>query len=112
MQPAPPARYRLSVVERFGLAPLLSPAARMMLRHLERRPLVTGLSVLGLALGAAVMVLGMFVGDAVSDLGDFQFTEVQRFDRTVTLVEPHPTLRGGPLRVLVPLSHADIAGVN
>jgi putative ABC transport system permease protein len=88
MQPEPPARYRLSVVERFGLAPLLSPAARMMLRHLERRPLVTGLSVLGLALGAAVMVLGMFVGDAVSDLGDFQFTEVQRFDRTVTLVEP------------------------
>lgn len=88
MQPEPPARYRPSVVERVGLGPLLSPAARMMLRHLERRPLVTGLSILGLALGASVMVLGMFVGDAVRDLGEFQFNAVQRFDRAVTLVEP------------------------
>ena len=30
---------------------------------------------------------------------------------TVTLVEPHTTMRGGPLRVLVPLSHADVARV-
>ena len=30
---------------------------------------------------------------------------------TVTLVEPHPTMRGGPLRVLVPLSSGDVAGV-
>lgn len=88
MQPEPPARYRPAIAERAGLGPLLPPTGRMMLRHLERRPLVTGLSILGLALGAAVMVLGMFVGDAVRDLGDFQFTVVQRFDRTVTLVEP------------------------
>jgi putative ABC transport system permease protein len=48
----------------------------------------SALSVLGLALGAAVMVLGLFVGDAVESLADFQFTEVQRFDRAVTFVEP------------------------
>jgi len=28
---------------------------------------------------------------------------------TVTLVEPHPTIRGGVLRVVVPLGPADIA---
>ena len=28
---------------------------------------------------------------------------------TVTLVEPHPTVRGGVFRVLVPLSAADLA---
>ncbi|MFM9057777.1 MAG: ABC transporter permease, partial [Planctomycetaceae bacterium] len=88
MQPEPPAVYRRSLPERLGLAPLLAPATRMMLRHLERRPLTSALSVLGIALGAAVMVLGMFVGDAVQHLADFQFTEVQRYDRSVTLVEP------------------------
>jgi microcompartment protein CcmK/EutM len=28
---------------------------------------------------------------------------------TVTLVEPHPAIRGGPLRLVVPLSRADLA---
>jgi putative ABC transport system permease protein len=88
MQPEPPAVYRASLPERLGLAPLLTPATRMMLRHLERRPVATLLSILGIALGAAVMVLGMFVGDAVERLADFQFTAVQRFDRSVTFTEP------------------------
>lgn len=88
MQPEPPAVYRPALPERLGLAPLLAPTTRMMLRHLERRPVASALTVLGIALGAAVMVLGMFVGDAVRHLADFQFTEVQRFDRAVTLVDP------------------------
>lgn len=88
MQPAPPAVYRVSWPERIGLLAALSPTTRMTLRHLERRPLAGVLTILGLALGTAVMVLGMFVGDAVEDLAAFQFTQVQRFDRSVTLVEP------------------------
>lgn len=88
LQPEPPAIYRPALPERLGCAGLLTPTARMMFRHLERQPLATGLSVLGLALGAAVMVLGMFVGDAVQSLADFQFTAVQRFDRSVAFIEP------------------------
>jgi putative ABC transport system permease protein len=88
LQPEPPAVYRPALPERLGLAPLLSPTTRMMLRHLERRPVASALTVLGIALGAAVMVLGMFVGDAIQRLADVQFTEVQRFDRSVTFVEP------------------------
>lgn len=88
MQPEPPAVYRVSLLERLGVGLLLAPTTRMMLRHLERRPVASGLSILGLALGAAVMVLGMFVGDAVEHLADFQFTQVQRFDRSVAFVEP------------------------
>jgi putative ABC transport system permease protein len=88
MQPEPPATYRPSLPERLGLAGCLAPTTRMMLRHLERRPAASGLSILGIALGAAVMVLGMFVGDAVEELADFQFTQVQRFDRSVAFVEP------------------------
>jgi putative ABC transport system permease protein len=88
LQPEPPARYRPALPERLGLASILAPTTRMMFRHLERQPLATGLSVLGIALGGAVMVLGMFVGDAVQSLADFQFTAVQRFDRSVAFVEP------------------------
>ena len=88
MQPEPPAVYRVSWPERLGLSGSLAVTTRMMLRHLERRPLASCLTVLGLALGTAVMVLGMFVGDAVEDLAAFQFTQVQRFDRSVTLLEP------------------------
>ncbi len=88
MQPEPPAVYRPSLPERLGFAGLLAPTTRMMLRHLERRWLGSALSVFGIALGVAVMVLGMFVGDAVQHLANVQFTEVQRFDRSVTLAEP------------------------
>lgn len=88
MQPEPPTVYRPSLPERLGLAALLAPTTRMVFRHLERRPVATALSILGIALGAAVMVLGMFVGDAVQQLADFQFTEVQRFDRSVAFVDP------------------------
>ncbi len=87
MQSEPPAVYRASLPERLGLSPFLTPTTRMMLRHLERRPLASGLTILGLALGTAVMVLGLFVGDAVQDLAEFQFTQVQRFDRSVAFVE-------------------------
>jgi putative ABC transport system permease protein len=88
MQPAPPTAYRPSWPERVGLAAFLSPTARMTFRHIERRPLTSGLTVLGIAIGAAVMVLGTFVGDAVDELGTFQFDTVQRCDRAVALVEP------------------------
>ncbi len=88
MQPEPPAIYRPSLPERLGCAALLAPTTRMMLRHLERRWVASVLSVLGLAMAAAVMVLGMFVGDAVEHLAEFQFSAAQRFDRSVALVEP------------------------
>jgi len=88
MQPPAPARYTPALLERTGVAARLPTAVRMILRHLERRPLATALSVTGLALGVAVMVLGTFVGDAVETLGDFQFATVQRFDRAVAFEDP------------------------
>ena len=88
MQPPAPSRYSPALLERTGLLSGLPIAPRLILRHLERRPLATILSITGLALGEAVMVLGTFVGDAVETLGDFQFATVQRFDRAVAFHDP------------------------
>lgn len=88
MQPPAPSRFTPAFLERTGLLSALPVSARLILRHLEQRPLNTLLSIAGLSLGVAVMVLGMFVGDAVETLGVFQFATVQRFDRAVAFDDP------------------------
>ncbi|MBI1914213.1 MAG: FtsX-like permease family protein [Planctomycetes bacterium] len=88
MRPEPPAHYRPTLLERLGLQRLFSPAARMVLRHLERKPWQAGLSVVGIALATSILVLGAFSEDAVFYLMEFQFRLSQRQDVTVTFVEP------------------------
>jgi putative ABC transport system permease protein len=88
MQPEPPPHYRASLVERLGLGRVLSPAARMVLRHLERQPLRALLSGVGVALAVGILVLGNFMEDAADYVMSFQFEWVQRQDVTVTFVEP------------------------
>lgn len=88
MRPEAPARYRPTVLERLGLGWLLSPAARMVLRHLEREPVRTLLSVLGIALAVAVLILGNFMVDALDYVIESQFAVAQRQDVSVSFVEP------------------------
>lgn len=88
MQPQAPSRFTPALLERTGLLSPLPLSTRMILRHLEQRPLATLLSIAGLSLGVAVMVLGTFVGDAVETLGNFQFAMVQRYDRAVAFEDP------------------------
>lgn len=88
MQPAPPARYHVSFVEQLGLRRLLSQPSRMIIRNLERRPVKSGLSVLGIAFACAVLVTGQFFGDSVDYMVDLQFRVAQRDDMTVSFLEP------------------------
>ena len=83
MRPETPARYRPLLVERLGLGALVPPAARMVLRNLERRPFRTVASVLGVALSASVLVAGLYPYDGVRRLIQVQFHETQREDLTV-----------------------------
>jgi putative ABC transport system permease protein len=84
MRPESPAQYRRGLADRLGLAGLLSPVARMSLRSLERRPGRAVLSVLGMALGVAVVMAGNFGMDAVAFMREVQFGSVQREDIAVT----------------------------
>lgn len=88
MRPEPPARYRPTILERLGGAQLLTPASRMILRHLERQPIRSLLSILGIALACAMLVLGNFMVDALDHVMETQFAVGQRQDVNVAFVEP------------------------
>ena len=88
MRPEPPPDYRPTVLERMGVQAFLSQSARMVLRSLERRPWRAGLTTIGIAFAAAVMILGSFNADVIDHLLDYEFHRLQRQDVTVTFVEP------------------------
>lgn len=88
MRPAPPAVYRESLMERIGLGRLFSPPTRMIVRNIERKPVKSLLTVIGISFACAVLVAGMFFGDAVDYIVEVQFGLAQRDDVTVSFVEP------------------------
>jgi putative ABC transport system permease protein len=88
MRPEPPTAYRLTILERLGLQDFFSQPARMILRHLERRPLKAFFSSFGMALAVTILILGRFSADALDFLLETQFTLTQRQDISVGLVEP------------------------
>ncbi|MCA8996791.1 MAG: FtsX-like permease family protein, partial [Planctomycetaceae bacterium] len=88
MRPEPPAKFRRTLMETLGIGRLLTASGRMTFRELERRPLKSLMSALGIACAVAVLVLGNFGVDAIDYLIRFQFVLAQRFDVAVTFIEP------------------------
>jgi putative ABC transport system permease protein len=87
MRPEPPARFRQGWAERRLIGRLLSPAARMVLRNIERRPWKAALTVLGISMAIAILVMGRYFFDALDHIIEVQFRTVQREDVTVTFNE-------------------------
>jgi putative ABC transport system permease protein len=90
MRPPAPGRYRPSFVEAWGLRDWFSPAARMVLRTMQRRPLRTGLTIAGIAASMAIVISGTFWRDTIELLLHTQFRLVLRGDVIVSLVEAAP----------------------
>jgi putative ABC transport system permease protein len=90
MRPPAPARYRRGLLSRMGLARMSGPLGRMIVRDLERRPVLTGLSVVGIAFAASIVVLGRFSMDSMDWLMDSVFMRTMREDVSVTLARPVP----------------------
>jgi putative ABC transport system permease protein len=88
MRPEPPARYRATVVERLGLQRLLSQPNRMILRHIERRPLKSLFVVLGIALACGITMVGRFQEATINHMVEVHYKLSQREDLAVTFVEP------------------------
>lgn len=90
MRPKAPAHFRPGIFERMGFEAWLSSTARMVLRNIERQPIKSTLSALGVAFSVAILVLGMFMFDAIEYMMDLQFNQVQREDISVVFERPLP----------------------
>ncbi|HEX9782768.1 MAG TPA: ABC transporter permease [Opitutaceae bacterium] len=88
MRPEPPAQFKPSAVERLGLQQLVSPAFRMALRNLERKPWQAFFTTLGLVFATAIPIIPGAVRDGITYLMDFQWGLAQRQDVTLSLIEP------------------------
>lgn len=88
MRPAPPARYRRTLLERLGLGTLAGPQGLMVLREVTRRPLRTLLSSVGIAGALALVILGRFGADSVDRYLESTVRRAQRQDLAVSFLRP------------------------
>ena len=88
MRPEVPPRYRVSVFERLRGRSRTTMATRMILRNLERSPVRSVVSILGIAFAVAVLFVGLAFMDVMKLLINEQFDLSMRQDATVIFVEP------------------------
>lgn len=107
MRPAPPATYRPTVVERIGLQRFFDQPTRMILRNLERQPVKSLLTVIGISTSCAILIMGLFFGDAFDFMIDVEYGLAQREDLTVSFIEPTSTAALYELASLRGVQHAE-----
>jgi putative ABC transport system permease protein len=88
MRPEPPPRFEPGWVERVGVGSLLPTGGRLILRNMERRPVRSLVSSLGVAFSVAILVVGTFMFDGISRMMELQFAVAQREDLSVTFNRP------------------------
>ena len=88
MRPETPAIFRSTLLERLGLQRWFSQPTRMILRNIERRPLKSFLTTLGISMACGTMMIGGFQEGAIKHMVDVQFGMSQRSDLTAIFTEP------------------------
>ncbi len=88
MRPEPPAQYRASMLERLGLAKLVSTIFRMALRNIERRPWQAFFTAFGLALATGIPIVPGAMREGIHHLLSVQWDRAAREDATIALREP------------------------
>jgi putative ABC transport system permease protein len=78
------------LIERWGLQQYLSPALRMVLRTMTRRPLRTTMTVFGVAVAMAIVITGSFMRDSAAVLMETIFRQTLRGDVMGVLLEATP----------------------
>jgi putative ABC transport system permease protein len=88
MRAPAPLRYRKTLLERIGLGALVGPSGMMVLREIQRRPLRTALSSVGIAGAVALMLLGRFGLDSLDSYLEGTLRREQRQDLAVAFSRP------------------------
>ena len=107
MRPEPPALFRATLVERLGLQGWLSQPTRMILRNIERRPLKSLLTTLGIAMASGVMMIGGFQEGAINHMVEVQYGMSQREDLIAIYTEPTSRRSLYSLRSLQGVEHVE-----
>jgi putative ABC transport system permease protein len=87
MRPPAPPRYRRGWLQRSGALDWVSQMTRIILRHITRWPLRSGLTTLGIAAGVAILIGSMFSIGAIDHIISVQFFQAQRHDARIAFVE-------------------------
>jgi len=90
MRPPAPLDYRRSLVERLGIGQVAGPAAMMVVREIQRRPVRFAMSTLGIAMGVGIFVLGRFSWDSFDHLMAETFIREHQEDMIVMFRRARP----------------------
>lgn len=88
MRPEPPAKYRVTLIEKTGIGRRLTQPTKIIARNIERRPVRTFLSIVGIAVACATMISSGFFKDSIAYTVNFRFVLSQKEDMTVAFAEP------------------------
>ena len=108
MRPAPPMVYRKTWLERLGFERFLSQPNRMILRHIERRPFKSLLTVIGIAFASGINMTGQFQQDTVGYMMELHYDLAQRQDLTVTFTEPTSLRAAHNLQRMRGVEHVEV----
>jgi putative ABC transport system permease protein len=88
MRPEAPAKYRVTLIEKTGIGRWLTQPTRIIARNVERKPVRTMLSIIGIAVACATMVSSGFFSDSIDFMVKVQYVFSQKEDMKISFVEP------------------------
>ena len=107
MRPEPPAVFHATLVERLGMQRWFSQPTRMIMRHIERRPLKSLLTMLGISFACGIMMVSGFQEGAIDYMVEVQYGMSQREDLIAIYTEPASERSLYSLRNLQGVEHAE-----
>ncbi len=87
MRPASPPTFRPTIAEQLGFGHIYSPAVRMILRDMERRPARAIITTTGIAASLAILISGTWWGGALKYLIDVEILMRERMHIGLNLTE-------------------------
>ena len=87
MRPEPPAQFRVSLIEKIGLGRKITQPSKIIMRNIERKPIRTLLSIIGISLACGTMIASGFFKDAVDYMIKVQFVLSQKEDMSVSFFD-------------------------
>ena len=88
MRPPMPASFHATFVEKAGLQSMLGPVQRMLLRNIERRPIISAITAGAVACAVAIMIVGRSGYDSIELMVRLQFHRATVEDASIAFTKP------------------------